>query len=106
MTMRPRFNLWIENEERQVTLSLWRVRLLKAVEQTGSITAAAAQLDVPYRRAWERLRETEERLGLELVAGQVGGPGGGGATLTEAGRDYVARFDRFSEGLHALIGER
>jgi molybdate transport system regulatory protein len=99
------FNLWIKRGE-QVVLSLWRVRLLQAVERTGSISAAAEALNVPYRRAWERLRESEERLGFQLVEGQVGGSGGGGAVLTEAGREYVARFERFSEGLEALVEER
>ena len=105
MTMQPRFNLWIE-QDGEVTLSLWRVSLLKAVEETGSISAAAEQLGVPYRRAWERLRESEKRMGLKLGEGQVGGAGGGGAALTEAGREYVARFERFSEGLHDLVMER
>jgi molybdate transport system regulatory protein len=103
--LRAGFNLWIEREE-QVVLSLWRVRLLQAVERAGSISAAAEEMDVPYRRAWERLRESEERLGVKLVEGQVGGTGGGGAFLTEAGREYVARFERFSEGLETLIEER
>lgn len=105
MTMRPRFNLWIESEG-EVTLSVWRVRLLKAIDETGSISAAAAQLDVPYRRAWERISESEERLGITLVARQAGGSGGGGASLTEEGRDYVARFDRFSDGLRQDIEKR
>lgn len=105
MGLQAGFNLWIEREE-QVVLSLWRVRLLQAVERTGSISAAAEEMGVPYRRAWERLRESEERLGLKLVEGQVGGTGGGGAVLTEAGHEYVARFERFSEGLATLIEER
>lgn len=105
MGLQVGFNLWIEREG-QVVLSLWRVRLLQAVERTGSISAAAEEMDVPYRRAWERLRESEERLGLKLVEGQVGGTGGGGAVLTKVGREYVARFERFSEGLEALVEER
>lgn len=103
--MRPCMNLWIEDDG-QVTLSLWRVSLLKAIEETGSISAAAKQLDVPYRRAWERLHESEERMGVELVAGQTGGRGGGGATLTRAGQEYVARFDKFAAGLDELVEER
>jgi molybdate transport system regulatory protein len=103
--MRPRFNLWIEKDG-EVTLSIWRVQMLEAIARTGSITGAAEALDVPYRRVWERLNECEERLGVQLVARHAGGEGGGGAHLTEAGQDYVARFRRMSEGLEDLIRER
>jgi molybdate transport system regulatory protein len=103
--MQPRFNLWVEKEG-QVALSLWRVLLLKAIDETGSLSAAAKTLDVPYRRAWERVRESELRLGIKLIKGQTGGPGGGGSKLTEAGLEYVARFDRFSHGVRELVEER
>ena len=53
--MKVRYNLWIEHEG-EVVISGWRVRLLEAVDRTGAITSAAAELNVPYRRAWERIQ--------------------------------------------------
>ena len=76
--MIPRHNIWLELDG-EVVLSVWRVRLLEAIEEKGSITSAAEALDVPYRRAWQRLHEMEERLGVTLVKTEVGGAGGGGA---------------------------
>ena len=84
-------------------LSKWRVRLLEAVEETGSISAAAERMDVPYRRAWDKLDEMEKGLGVQLVERHVGGAHGGGARLTTAGRDYVARFKRFMQGIDEVI---
>jgi molybdate transport system regulatory protein len=101
----PRFNLWLERDG-EVVLSSWRVRLLQAIAQTGSITSAAESMGVPYRRAWERLKEMEDRLGLALVDTEVGGPGGGGARLTEDARDLVARFLEFSGGFEAEVEAR
>ncbi len=98
----PHSNLWIECDK-QVVLSKWRVRLLEAVEETGSISAAAERMKVPYRRAWDKLDEMEKGLGLQLVERQVGGAHGGGARLTPAGRDYVARFKLFAQGIDELI---
>jgi molybdate transport system regulatory protein len=103
--MRPRFNLWIEREGR-VVLSTWRVRLLVAVEQTGSITAAAERMQVPYRRAWERIQEMERRLDTQLVRTEVGGAGGGGATLSPEARELVQRFQRFEAGWREQIEAR
>ena len=64
--MQPRSNLWIEKNG-QVVLSRWRVNLLRAIDETGSISAAAEKMQVSYHRAWEKLHEMETRLGVALV---------------------------------------
>ncbi len=103
--MKPRFNLWLERDG-EVVLSAWRVELLEAVGELGSITAAAERLGVPYRRAWERIHEMETRLGVQLVETEVGGASGGGASLTPAALRLVAKFNRFAAGLDEEIKER
>jgi molybdate transport system regulatory protein len=67
--------------------------LLAAIDQTGSITAAAERMQVQYRLAWDRLDQMERGLGLRLVDRHAGGAGGGGGHLTVAGRDLVDRFN-------------
>ena len=103
--MIPRYNLWIEKDE-EVVLSTWRVNLLEAIGSTGSITAAAGKMEVPYRRAWERIREMQERLGFSLLDTEVGGSGGGGAALTENAKDLIARFRQFELGMEVEIQKR
>ena len=88
----PHLNLWLERDG-QVVLSVWRVQLLAAIDQAGSITAAAERMHVQYRLAWDRLDEMERGLGLRLVDRHAGGAGGGGAHLTAVGRDLVDRFN-------------
>ncbi len=103
--MEPKFNLWIE-QAGVVVLSAWRVQLLEAIEATGSISAAAEQLKVPYRRAWEKLQEMEQGLGLKLVETAVGGVGGGGAHLTVEGRQAVAKFLVFAADFDREVAAR
>jgi molybdate transport system regulatory protein len=103
--MQPKLNLWIEKNG-QVVLSLWRVKLLEAIEETGSISAAAAKMDISYRRAWHKIRESEERLGVKLVETQAGGAGGGGSRLTPVAADYIQRFHQFTSGLNSLVSQR
>ena len=100
--MQPRSNLWIEKNG-QVVLSRWRVNLLRAIDETGSISAAAEKMQVSYHRAWEKVHEMETRLGVALVETQTGGQHGGGARLTATARDYMARFDRFSGGIDEIV---
>jgi molybdate transport system regulatory protein len=103
--MKVKANFWIEKDG-QVVLSRWRVALLKAVDETGSISAAAERMGIPYRRAWDKIHECEERLGVKLLDTQTGGSGGGGARLTREGANYVRRFQQFSKGLDELIKNR
>lgn len=85
---------------------MWRVRLLEAIAETGSISAAASKMGVSYRRAWEKIHECEERLGVKLVDTQTGGEGGGGSQLTPVATDYIRRFRKFTAGLNDLVLKR
>lgn len=103
--MKPRFNLWIEKDG-EVVISRWRARLLEAIDQVGSISAAAEVLEVPYRRAWERIQEMEQGLGTKLIETEVGGSSGGGARLTEQGRALLNQFTRFANGFDKDVETR
>lgn len=103
--MKPRFNFWLENEG-NVAVSVWRVRLLTAVDGTGSISQAARQMDIPYRIAWQKIHEMEEQLGVKLVETQVGGKRGGGACLTPVGRRLVDKFARLAEDAEGFLESR
>lgn len=95
-------NFWLEANG-QVALSRWRVQLLEAIAETGSIRAAAAQMKITYDLAWHRLDEMEQALGARLVDRHRGGIKGGSAQLTALGHDYVARFRRFAAEADACI---
>ncbi|MDO8672468.1 MAG: LysR family transcriptional regulator, partial [Dehalococcoidia bacterium] len=71
-----------------------------------SLAKAAEELGAPYRSAWQRLKESEEALGVRLVVTQSGGAGGGGSLLTEVARDLVCRYHRFNEGIIELVDGR
>ena len=94
--LEPNFNVWFEAGG-EVVASRWRMRLLAAIDEHGSITEGARAMGVPYRVAWQKVHEMEERLGERLLETQTGGSEGGGAHLTPAGRDHVARMRLFCE---------
>jgi len=102
---RVRLKVWIEDDA-GVLLSDWRVALLEAIEATGSLARAAERIGVPYRTAWERVRQIEAALGVDLVEAGSGGREGGASRLTPAGRDLVARFRALTAGLEETVAER
>lgn len=103
--MKPRLNVWIESDD-CVVLSFWRVRLLEAIRETGSISAAAQEMDVPYRTAWSKIHEMEAGLGVQLVDSQTGGPGGGGTELTADAERMIERFYALTAGFSDQLQER
>ena len=100
-----RSKLWIEVNGKAV-LSDYRAAILEGIERTGSLAKAAEGLKVPYRTAWQRLKESEEALGLRLVETQSGGAEGGGSTLTPAAKELLRRYREFSKGLGTLVDDR
>lgn len=77
--------------------------LLAAIDATGSISQAAKQLGMSYRRAWN-LVDTMNRCFTEpLVTTATGGDHGGGARVTAFGRDVLARFTDMQRKADAAI---
>ncbi len=99
------WNIWLEEEE-NVVLSLWRVALLTAIADTGSINQAAAQMEVPYRVAWQKIQEMETLLGEKLVTTTTGGSGGGGSQLTPTAQTYVAQFEQLQQQIEPFLQEQ
>ena len=77
--------------------------LLAAIDATGSISQAAKQLGMSYRRAWT-LVDTMNRCFKEpLVTTATGGDHGGGARVTGFGRDVLQRFQSMQHKADAAI---
>ncbi|MFW6189856.1 MAG: winged helix-turn-helix domain-containing protein [Planctomycetota bacterium] len=83
--MKVRGKVWFERDGEHV-FGKGRADLLRAVQRTGSISAAAEALGMSYRHAWSMLNSSAERYGRALVVTERGGAEGGGARVTEFGR--------------------
>ena len=68
--------------------------LLAAVDRTGSISAAARDMGMSYRRAWLLIDEMNRHLDQPVVDASFGGKAGGGTQLTEFGREVLSRYRR------------
>lgn len=69
-----------------------KASLIEAVGRTGSISAAARELGMSYRRAWQLIDATNKCFRQPLVETATGGRGGGGATVTPFGEEVLDRF--------------
>lgn len=83
-----------------------KIRLLELVQQTGSISAAAREMEMSYRRAWLLIEQSNSLFAAPLVASTTGGAGGGGARLTELGAKVVAAYKEIETEAAKLVARR
>ncbi|MDP2690288.1 MAG: LysR family transcriptional regulator [Deltaproteobacteria bacterium] len=94
-------HIWIDGGEGDF-LGVGRVTLLEMIRETGSITKAARAIKMSYRRAWEHVESMNRQSASPLVTASVGGRGGGGASLTEAGESAIKAFRGLDERFRAF----
>jgi molybdate transport system regulatory protein len=80
--------------------------LLERIDSCGSIAAAGREMSMSYKRAWELIGTLNAMFRAPLVESTRGGPGGGGAVLTELGREVLALYRAFETEAAAGGSER
>ncbi|VFR22244.1 DNA-binding domain of ModE [plant metagenome] len=91
MSPRYQFRLRVYHGE-HIALGPGKIALLDAIARAGSISAAARELGMSYRRAWLLVDETNRCLREPAVVTAAGGAHGGGTALTPVGEALIARY--------------
>ena len=76
----------------QVTFGYGKISLLRKIGEGHSISSAARELGMTYKRAWNLVDTLNRGFGRPVVETSSGGKGGGGARLTPLGEELVARY--------------
>jgi len=87
-----RLSIRIDFEPSGSALGPGMAELLERIGQYGSIRKAAAAMDMSYRKAWLLLKGLQQTFGGPVIVTETGGPGGGGARLTELGGRLLRTF--------------
>lgn len=72
-------------------------RLLKGIERTGSLRAAAMEMNMSYSKATIILNRAEKALKFPLTEKTIGGKGGGGSQLTPEAKEFLKRYEKYRE---------
>lgn len=95
--------MWLETPDGEGILGDGKWKILKTVEQEGSLTAACHKLGITYRRTWGDLKKIEQQLGFPLLNRVRGGKEGGASELSDQGKKLVQAFDRFHQDVDEKI---
>lgn len=82
-----------------------RADLMELIAATGSISEAAKRMAMSYKRAWSLVQALNGGFGAPLVDTARGGAAQGGATLTPAGAEVLARYRAMQQKTRAAIAE-
>ncbi len=75
-----------------VAIGPGKADLMQAIARTGSISAAAREMGMSYRRAWLLVESLNKAFRGPLVETLTGGGGGGGARLSQAGLEVLRLY--------------
>lgn len=97
--------MWFENEESNYIFGEMPFKLLRYIDELGTLEVAAKKMGCSIAFARKKMREIEINIGDRVIEGERGGPGGGGKTkLTEKGKNLLEKYDAYRERLKDLVG--
>ena len=79
-----------------------KAALLQSIRDTGSISAAAREMGMSYKRAWVLLDSLNQAFTEPVVNAAPGGVGGGGAKLTAFGAEVLERYHSLHDRAAAM----
>ena len=88
----PSCKVWIECDGKPV-LGKGGAEILQGINTEKSLTKAAQKVGMSYRYVWNYIQKIEKAVGEPIVETHKGGKtGGGGAQLTELGKNLVEEY--------------
>ena len=83
-----------------------KIELLETIKRSGSISQAARDVGMSYRRAWLLINSLNTSFQESVVISSTGGAGGGGARLTEFGERLLDSYRALERDIAELSEAR
>jgi molybdate/tungstate transport system substrate-binding protein len=100
------YKLWLTKKGSKEVLGHEQFMILKKIEEGESLHYAAEHLGISYRKAWDRIRNSEKELGFPLIETFRGGKEGGSSKLSVDGKRLLDSYFELRSDVDKLIKER
>ncbi len=100
--MKIKSRIWLEKDGHPV-LGFGRIKLLKKIDETKSINAAAKELNMSYSKAWKLVRDINKYVKEPVIIKNIGGKNGGGTELTSYGRNLITVFEEINKNCEIFL---
>ena len=88
--------IWVELDDEEF-LGEGKVQLLKAIDETGSLSKAAKAINISYKKAWHLMDSVNKTSKKPVTINSIGGKGGGGTQLTPYGKSLIKVFEEMNQ---------
>lgn len=82
-----------------------RVRLLKEIDEKGSLSKAAKSIGMSYKKAWTLVDAVNRSAKEAVVTTSVGGQKGGGTLITPYGKNLIQAFEAINTKCWTFLDE-
>ena len=86
----------------QCSIGVGKIQLLERIAVAGSLSQAARDMHMSYRRAWLLVEDMKLHFDQPVVNSIAGGHGGGGAELTEFGHRLISAYRTLESEIQCL----
>ncbi len=98
-----KYKLWLSALSGEGIIGEGQYKLLRAIEEHGSLKAASDILETSYRKAWGDIKKAEELLGYDLTEKHRGGKDGGKSILSEKAKTLLEAYDALHKKMDDAI---
>jgi molybdate transport system regulatory protein len=95
-------SLWIECNGKKF-FGPGPVELLERIHETGSISQAAKQMEMSYKKAWEIITTLNTNAVQPFVITQAGGSSGGGSTISDEAKTMITWYRKVRKNFSIFL---
>jgi molybdate transport system regulatory protein len=90
----------------ECSIGIGKIEILEGIARCGSLSGAAREMGMSYRRAWLLLEDLNSGFDEPVTRASVGGRGGGGVVLTSFGERLVEGYRQLESRMQRLTAQR
>jgi molybdate transport system regulatory protein len=104
--LQVRTKTWIENDRKDLLFGKGKTEILELIESQGSISSAAKNIGMSYKKAWSHIKLLQENIPDTLVIKRKGGGGKGGSELTAEAKRLIENYRRLQYEIEEFANRR
>lgn len=100
-----KFKCWVE-EEGEKFYGPGPKELIKAIQREGSLSKAAGQMNMSYKKAWDLVQRLNNHSEKPWVILKKGGSNGGGAEITPHALKAIKQYEKLEQDISDLLKQQ
>ncbi|EAJ6150596.1 LysR family transcriptional regulator [Campylobacter lari] len=98
--------IWVENPDGELLFGKGKTDILELVGECGSISQAAKQLGINYKKAWLYIQDLEKNMKEELLIAKKGRGSQSGSKLTPRAYELIQNFKILQQDVEEYTNKR